>query len=734
MIAATLGLRQALKETFGFDEFRPHQAQLIEGLIAGRDIFGVMPTGGGKSLCYQLPSLMMKGCAVVVSPLIALMKDQVDSAKANGIRAACVNSSLSLETRKEAARAYRAGELDLLYLAPERLSSAGMLDRLRDCPLGAPAFFAIDEAHCLSEWGHDFRPDYLFLSTLRDAFPETPIAAFTATATAKVAADIELRLHLQNAEKVRASFDRANLRYEVRQKRDWERQLLEFIQARKGQSGIIYRTSRKSVEGTAALLCANGIEAQAYHAGMNPDDRARVQDAFIRDDVPVIVATVAFGMGIDKPDVRYVLHGDLPKTVESYYQETGRAGRDGEPAECLLLYSAGDGVKLRGFCNEIVDESERERTLGLLREMERFAAAPSCRRRSLLSYFGEQMAEGSCGNCDFCSGEFIEKEATRDAQMLLSAIARTGESFGMAHVCDVVSGAKTAKIREKGHHELKTYGVGSDRPKRYWRHLLDNLLAQDVIALADNGFPVPKLTAEAKLLLKGSRTFSYYEDSRKEPERAASRANELVECDEELFGLLAALRKTIADGDGVPPYVVFADRTLRFLAAGLPMSLQELQEIPGIGSHKCEHYGPRFLSVIHDYCQENPAALASRQEIAHLKPKSGKSAKGNVIRPRGETFGVSLALLQQGLSVAEVAAKRELNLSTIEGHFARLLLDGEPLDWRDQVTEEQNSLARQLLEKHGTESLKPIIEEAGESLTYGQVRIVLAVMELEERA
>ena len=445
------------------------------------------------------------------------------------------------------------------------------------------------------------------------AFPNTPLAAFTATATSQVADDIEARLKLSEPVKVRASFDRGNLRYEVRQKQDWERQITDFVKARAGQSGIIYRTSRKSVEDTANLLRANGIEAQAYHAGMESADRSRIQDAFIRDDVGIIVATVAFGMGIDKPDVRFVVHGDLPKNIESYYQETGRAGRDGDPSDCLLLYSPGDGVKLRKFLDEIADEDERRRTLALLREMEKFASVASCRRKSLLRYFGEQLAGDNCGNCDFCAGEYQEVDATRDAQMILSAIARTGEYFGATYICDVVAGAKTEKIRNNGHHNLKTYGLGSDKPKQHWRTILDNLIAHDITELAGEGFPVPKLTEQAWKVMKGEQKFSYYQDPRKEPTKASKKAGEDIPCDEGLFEHLKSLRKTIADADEVPPYVVFADRTLRFLAAAMPTHQVELQKIPGIGTHKCEAYGPRFLAAIADFLALNPDSAQNRR-------------------------------------------------------------------------------------------------------------------------
>jgi ATP-dependent DNA helicase RecQ len=525
-MSETMTVEQGLAEVFGFSGFRPNQEKLVRGVLEGKDVFGVMPTGGGKSLCYQLPAVLLEGCCVVVSPLIALMKDQVDAAVANGIRAAFLNSSLSSGEMWEVESAYRNGQLDLLYVAPERFASGGQsggfVEFLKQSPQGRPSFFAIDEAHCISEWGHDFRPDYLFLSRLKSLFPRVPLVAYTATATEKVAADIEKRLELNNAVKVRASFDRTNLFYEVRAKMDWERQLLDYVNQRKGQSGVVYRTSRKSVEQTVELLRRNGVNALGYHAGMESTERAKAQEAFIRDDFDVMVATVAFGMGIDKADVRYVIHVDLPKNIEGYYQETGRAGRDGEKSSCLLLHSSGDVVKLTRFIDDIADEDERERMRGLLRAMDRFAAVPQCRRKALLGYFNEIYHESNCGGCDFCSGEFAAVDATRDAQIMLSAVVRTGGKFGTVHLCDIVVGAQTAKVKQFGHDQLKTYGAGRDKPKKYWRSVLDALLTADYLALSQAQYPVPEMTESGRDLMlgKNGETFSMQVDQRVEPERA----------------------------------------------------------------------------------------------------------------------------------------------------------------------------------------------------------------------
>ncbi|MGI9241765.1 MAG: RecQ family ATP-dependent DNA helicase, partial [Verrucomicrobiales bacterium] len=663
----------------------------------------------------------------------ALMKDQVDAALANGIRAACANSSMSAEERAATAQAYKDGALDLLYLAPERLASAGFLERLHDCPNGAPAFFAVDEAHCLSEWGHDFRPDYLILGTLRDAFPNTPIAAFTATATQKVAADIESRLQLHSPVRVRASFDRPNLFYEVRAKRDWETQLIEFLRQREGQSGIIYRTTRKSVEATATLLNDNGIAARGYHAGMDPDERSAIQEAFIRDDAAIIVATIAFGMGIDKSDVRFVVHGDIPKNIESYYQETGRAGRDGEASHCLLLYSSGDAVKQRRFIDEIADETERQRTSELLREMERFASVPSCRRKSLLHYFEEDYGGENCTNCDYCAGEFREVDATRDAQILLSAIARSGERFGAVHVCDIVTGAETAKIRQFNHQGLKTYGAGSTQPKTYWRGLLDALIGAGHIELSQDGFPVPRLTQDAWELMRGQRQFSRHEDTRREPERARGRS-QAGSCPDApyhsgLFEHLRTTRKSIADANDLPPYVIFADRTLRQMAAHMPTEPSQLARLHGIGAHKLETYGGQFIDAIQQFLDTNPDTESERVPIGTLA--AAATSSGTIKRPRGGTYAVTLELLRNGKSIEEIAALRSLVIGTVESHFAHLLEQGEELDWRDHISSDTETLLRTLFEQHGTDSLSPVIEAAGDAASYGQAKILRAAMALE---
>ncbi len=718
-------LTAPLQKLFGFREFRPHQQGLVEGLLASRDVFGVMPTGGGKSLCYQLPAYLLDGTAVVVSPLIALMKDQVDAANANGIKAAYLNSTLDRSEATDVENAYRTGDLDLLYLAPERLSLPRCVEFLRNNAQGGPSFFAIDEAHCISEWGHDFRPDYLFLSKLRVLFPDTPVGAFTATATEKVAADIESRLRLNKAVKVRASFDRTNLFYEVRAKKDWQTQLVEFVRERPKQTGIVYRMSRKDVESTAELLKANGVNAAAYHAGMETTDRTRIQDQFIRDDIDVIVATVAFGMGVDKADVRYVVHGDLPKNIESYYQETGRAGRDGEPSHCLLLYSPGDAVKVSRFIDEIVDPNEHKRNSDLLRAIERFASVPNCRRRGLLAYFNETYPEESCGGCDFCNGHFTQVEATSQAQMLLSAVARTGGKFGGIHICDIVCGANTAKIRQFNHHELKTYGVGRDQPKSYWRSLLDALLASGKLRQSRDQFPVPQLTDEGEAILFGRATFHINEDTRIEPEKASTRANRAaqIDCDEGLFNRLRDLRKQVADATEVPPYVVFSDRSLRTMAATMPENENQLLKLHGIGQSKCEKYGKAFLNAISTYLADHPEVRAKKKNLPDA------TRPNTIVRGVSSTVRETQSLVDRGMTVEAIAQQRGLVPSTIEGHIAQLIEHGEQIHWKQFVSKKQFNLCQELFNEHGEDALSPVIEASDGKLTYGEARIIRAILQ-----
>ena len=464
-----------LKSVFGFSQFRPYQEDIIKAICRGQDVFAVMPTGGGKSLCYQFPAVVLEGVCVVISPLLSLMKDQVDSARETGLRAATINSTTTASEYGKALGAMQRDKLDLLYISPERFNSPGFTEKLLENKI---SFFAIDEAHCISEWGHQFRPDYLQLGRIAKLFPDAPIAAFTATATDRVAADIKSRLALRHPFEVRASFDRPNLDYTVLRKDDLNRQLLDFLKTADGQPGIIYRGTRKKVEETAQMLKKHGIAALPYHAGMSSAQRNQVQESFTYDRIQVVVATIAFGMGIDKPNVRFVIHGDLPKNIEGYYQETGRAGRDGAPSRCLLLFGYQDVVLQNSFIEQYEDPQTREVTREQLKQMIRYAESDECRRKAILRYFGEEYPNDNCGHCDYCRGAIKHVDATVDAQKALSAMQRTGNRFGIGHLVDILVGAKTERIRKFAHDRLPTYGVGKEKPKKYWHFLFNALVCK----------------------------------------------------------------------------------------------------------------------------------------------------------------------------------------------------------------------------------------------------------------
>jgi ATP-dependent DNA helicase RecQ len=556
-----------------------------------------MPTGGGKSLCYQIPALHRPGVAIVISPLISLMKDQVDSLVANGVRAACYNSSLAeTESRQVLARLH-SGELDLLYVAPERVMSDTFLERLQEVPV---SLFAIDEAHCVSQWGHDFRPEYVQLGRLRTLFPTIPLIALTATADPQTRADIIHRLGLHEAACHVAGFDRPNIRYTVVAKQKPFQQLQEFLRNRPTESGIVYALSRKRVEDVAARLQAAGMAAAAYHAGLPDGERARVQDAFQRDDLRIVVATVAFGMGIDKPNVRFVVHYDLPRTIESYYQETGRAGRDGLAAEALLLFGYGDIAIGRALIESGGNAEQNRIELQKLNAMVGIAEALTCRRQALLGYFGETLTD-ACGNCDICLFPPERYDATDDARKALSCVYRVGQRFGMGHVIDVLRGSQKQRILDLGHDRLSTFGIGRDRAPEVWGSLLRQLVHLGYLEQDQSNFAVLRLTAKARPLLRGEEQLALAQP-RLRPVATKGAANKVRgdygAYDEELFQRLRTLRKRLADEQQVPPFVVFGDSTLQQMAARRPRNAAELLQISGVGTHKLERYGQVFLEML----------------------------------------------------------------------------------------------------------------------------------------
>jgi len=586
-----------LNEVFGFKTFRPPQQEIVEQVIAGGDAFVLMPTGGGKSLCFQIPALCLPGTALVVSPLISLMKDQVDALRENGVAAGCYNSTLGeVEARRVLAELH-AGSLKLLYVAPERLLSEGFLERIKSLPI---SLFAIDEAHCVSAWGHDFRPEYAQLGILREIFPDVPMIALTATADSQTRGDILARLGLSGATCYVAGFDRPNIRYSVVEKKKPFNQLAGFLAGRKDEAGIVYALSRKRVEEVANKLIASGVKAAAYHAGLPDKERHRVQDAFLKDDLKVVVATVAFGMGIDKSNVRFVVHYDMPKSIESYYQETGRAGRDGLPADALLLFGYGDIAISRGLIEGGGNAEQNRIELHKLNCMAGFAEAQTCRRRVLLGYFGDHL-EKDCGNCDICESPPERFDATEDARKALSCVFRVGQRFGMMHVIDVLRGSQNHRMLELKHDKLSTFGIGKELSQDAWGGLIRQLvhlgyLEQDLAA-----FSVLKLTERARPLLKGEERLELARPRDARVVEKKSAARKTASYDGGLFQELRALRKEIADEQQVPPFVVFADATLAEMASQMPKDKWELLKVTGVGQHKLARYGDAFLRVIREH-------------------------------------------------------------------------------------------------------------------------------------
>ena len=592
-----------LSSLFGYDRFRGHQAEIIEHVSAGNNALVLMPTGGGKSLCYQLPSLIRDGVGIIVSPLIALMQDQVDALQQLGIKASFLNSTLSHGDQATIEQKLLSGQLDLLYVAPERLIQHTTLDLLSRCQL---ALFAIDEAHCVSQWGHDFRSDYLSLSLLKERFPTVPRIALTATADVRTRQEIIERLSLGNAKSFISGFDRPNIRYAIGVKAAAKKQLLDFLQQRRHEAGIVYCLSRKKVEDTAAWLTQQGYTALPYHAGLSTQLRQTHQTRFLREDAVIIVATIAFGMGIDKPDVRFVAHLDLPKSIEAYYQETGRAGRDGQPAEAWMIYGLQDVVRLQQMVqasdgSEQFKRSERHKLDAMLGLCE----VTSCRRSVLLRYFADQ-APSQCGNCDNCQLPPETWDATEVAQKLLSCVYRTGQRFGAVHIMHVLRGIETDKVLQHQHQQLSTFGIGSSIQESQWRSVIRQLVVRGLLRVELDSYNALQLTDSCRPILQGEQALYLRKEelnasSNKQASTKVSRKIQIAPQDEELWEELRQCRKYLADEYNVPPYVIFHDATLKEMIDSLPQSASELLRISGVGDSKLEKYGADFLEIIRRY-------------------------------------------------------------------------------------------------------------------------------------
>ena len=675
----TVDLVATLKKHFGYNQFRPLQHEIISDALAGRDLFVLMPTGGGKSLCFQLPALIRQGLTIVVSPLISLMKDQVDALQTSGIPATYLNSTLDRNDAVARWRGLHRGEYRMLYVAPERLMLDTFLERAVNWNI---AQFAIDEAHCISEWGHDFRPEYRELKKLRTHFPDVPMMALTATATERVRADIVKQLKLREPSCYVASFNRPNLTYRVVPKTTPYEQLLEFIRSRPDDSGIVYCASRKSAESLARNLREKGISARPYHAGLTNSERTKNQEAFLRDDVRVVTATIAFGMGINKPNVRFVVHYDLPKNLESYYQETGRAGRDGLPSECVLLFSASDVAKQLHFIDE-KNESEGRIARTQLQQMVHYAETRDCRRVTLLRYFGEEFTKSSCEGCDNCLTPRETFDGTIPAQKFLSCIHRihvkSGFGFGVNHVVEVLRGADTQAIRQRGHNELSTYGIGSELKREAWQAIGRELLRLGLIECAPGKFATLSLTPSGRDALRHRTPITLTKQIEVVARDQKARVG-TIECDEGLFERLRALRRRLADERNVPAYVVFSDVSLREMARNYPTTTAEFRRIPGVGEQKLKDFAEAFLGEIKRFLAANsrrtfPSYLDRVRSPRHLRLNESQTE--------------TLRRFQKGESVDKIARARGFVVSTIYGHLLAAIERGKIVERNRFFTSEQ---------------------------------------------
>jgi ATP-dependent DNA helicase RecQ len=704
-----------LQTTFGYDHFRGPQEAIIQQVLSGADAMVLMPTGGGKSLCYQIPAMLRPGVGIVISPLIALMKDQVDALLQLGVKAAFLNSSLSARDARDVEDQLLNGGLDLLYVAPERLMTERFLSFLERIPL---ALFAIDEAHCVSRWGHDFRPEYLQLSILAERFPNIPRIALTATADDMTQREMIEKLQLQQARQFISSFDRPNIRYTVVDKQNARQQFLEFYQSQhENEAGIIYHLSRKKVDDTALWLQKRDVKALPYHAGLDLSIRQRHQERFLREDGVVMVATIAFGMGIDKPDVRFVAHLDLPKSIEGYYQETGRAGRDGLLSNAFMTYGLSDVVALRRMLGESQADAMHKRIENQrLEKLIGYCETSRCRRQLLLDYFGETAQP--CGNCDTCMNPVQTYDGTVQAQKFLSTVVRTNQRFGAGHLIDILLGKMTPRVSDLNHHTLSTFGIGQEMNEKQWRGVVRQLVGAGYLTTDEEGYGSLKLSSKSSAVLKGQEKLEFRQDSTLKSERkqkgSVRQNTQLQGVNAELFEALRVVRAEFAREQNVPAYVIFHDSTLRQMAIDKPGSLKTFAKLSGVGQRKLESYGQSFLDVILKYAPASDTEQDLKQRIPIVS----------------DTVLETWELLKEGLSPLEVASRRELKLSTIYTHCAELVEAAE-LTAAEATGLSESDMRRivdtyEALSEEDKGRLKPLFDKLNGEYDYGLLRCVLA--------
>ncbi|MBC7888679.1 MAG: DNA helicase RecQ [Ferruginibacter sp.] len=707
-----MDIRQTLQQYFGYNEFRHNQQEIIENVLAKNDSIVLMPTGGGKSLCYQIPALVFEGVTIVVSPLIALMKDQVDALKLNGIAAAFLNSSQSTFEQAAIIQRLKNNQLKLLYVAPERLlGQNSLLNYLKDINV---SLFAIDEAHCISHWGHDFRPEYLVLGQLKQQFPGVPVIALTATADKLTKQDIIQKLAITNYTVFENSFNRPNISYFIKQKKNYLQQLLDYLQEHKDDCGIIYCLSRNSTESLAEDLRDNGYAAAAYHAGLDKNIKENNQEKFLRDEIKIIVATIAFGMGINKSNVRFVVHVDLPKNIEGYYQETGRAGRDGLPSEAVLFYSAADVFKLKNFATIEGNAAQSKIMLKKLDQMAALCSTRQCRRQYLLNYFDEA-APPFCGSCDVCLSDEEKADATIEAQKLLSAVSRLDGRFGINYVVDFLRGSSTTRTE---HQSLKTFGIGKDITRDQWKQYTRELLRLQYLQQTEGEYPVLQLNDTSLQILKGELTVRLVKSVtvRKESPLNTQVTNRV---NADLFNVLKAIRYDLAKSENVAAFQVFSDATLVEMATYLPLTTTDLANISGFGNLKLVKYGSLFLDPIIDYCRAN-------QLVTMMDSKAPKRQRMVSVGSKStDTKLLSLQLFRDGKDINEIAARRGLKRGTIEEHLGHFVFSGEigidEIMGKDKLA----AITKAIEENKNSLAISPVKQKLGDDYSYGEITAVM---------